>query len=863
MTEAEHTLRTALKQSPRDPSALGLLGVVLDAQKRFDEAEGAYQEALALQPRSPAVLNNLGNHYLAQGRTEKARAAYLNVVAIEPSHANANLQLAQLSVSAKQGAATLHYLDRLPQEQQISPAVAILRAQALHWSRQTTAAEALLEEVEQRAGSDPRVAFSVGMAFFEWQRYAEAEKAFTHSLDADPASFDILYNLGLSAQHAGHLDRALGVYQVALKQRPNDPDCLYNLASIYLERDHADQAITLLLDAHNAAPERSDILLAMSRATAEMGFYADAASALNQYLKLRPNDEVARRERGFCLVRSAKLDEGLKDLSWYTQKHPGNARGFYELSIAETVRERDKALQHLDRALTLDPELNAARYARAILYYQEGKTEESIADLKLSLKTEPDDYRALDALGQDYARLKRDEEAAEVLQRAWKLAPKDPKILVHYSRVLVRLNRKAEAEQVLADFRKLGPEEGRRRPYRGLLEYLKLPPEEQYAKYMTSLRRSIATRPEDPVLRVQLGKALLYAGKTDEGVESFRSARKLTSDPNILAACGKVLVSYEQFRPAREFLEPAVAASLADADAQLDLAIATFHTAGPEAGLRVLDETPPAQRQGDYFLLRAQLLDAMEKAEEAAQALNRGLEAAPTRSDLYLQAAMFLIKHAQYRQAVRLLDQANRFLPDSPDLQLLEAIAYELLQQHEDSLRTLTRIESRWPEWAMPYMIHGIMLTIRLRSEQARAVLENALALGANNGITYYYLALAIVNGSPGKVEEAQQAISQALQLDPDDVYIQALAGRIASMRKDYQMALHHLNIALHAWPEMIEAHQNLAAVYRALGEREKSARELEEIVRIKQNNRTAEQEPPLLKDSLLFAVAPPAKPAR
>ena len=862
VSEAEQALRAALKQAPRDPSALGLLGVVLDAQERYDEAETTYKQALALIPGSPALLNNLGNHYMAQGKSEQGRAAFLKVVAAEPHHPNANLQLAHLSVAAQQGPAALKYLDRLPQEDQASPPVAILRASALKLSGQDEAAENLLAQVEKNAGNDPRVSFSIGMAFVDWQRYADAENAFTRALDAAPTNFDILYNLALAAQHAGHFTRALEVYGVALRQRPNDPDCVFNLAAIYTQTGHADEAIVPLMEAHNAAPERADILFALAQASQEIGFYADAATALDQYLKLKPNDDIARRERGFCLIRSAKLDQGLEDLRWYTQKHPKDARGFYELAIAETVRESDKALEDLTRALALDPKFNAARYARGVLYYRLGKTQESIADLELVLKTEPDDVDSLDALGQDYMRLDQYTEAAEVLERAFKLAPKDPKILTHYSRVLFRLDRKEEAEKLMADFRALGPEEGRRRPYGGLFEFLNLPPEQQYARYMENLQRTITTRPDDPGLRVQLGKTLLRQGKTDEAIEAFRTVHKLTSDPGLLATCGKALIDFEQYAPAREFLEPSVAANPSAVDLRLDLAIAVFHSASAEDALRVLDETPPQQRHGDYFLLRAQILDAMQKPEEAAEALNRGFDAAPTRADLYFEAALFLIKHQQYQHAIRLLEQANKGVPDSPELQLLQAMAYEMVRQHDDCLRVLEQIESRWPEWAPPYMVHGITLAIRLRSEEAKPVLENAIALGANNGVTNYYLALAIVNSSPEKVEEAQSAISKALQMSPEDFYVQSLAGKIDYLRKEYPAALEHLNAALRLWPEMVEAHQTLAGVYRAMGEREKSAAELQEILRIKQANPTADQMPPFPASDLLFSVRPPARPS-
>src|SRR5437879_864402 len=65
ITQAEQTLRAALKQAPRDPAALGLLGVVLDAGKGYGLAGSGYQKALALGLRSPSLLKNLGNHYPA------------------------------------------------------------------------------------------------------------------------------------------------------------------------------------------------------------------------------------------------------------------------------------------------------------------------------------------------------------------------------------------------------------------------------------------------------------------------------------------------------------------------------------------------------------------------------------------------------------------------------------------------------------------------------------------------------------------------------------------------------------------------------------------------------------------------------
>jgi len=71
--EAARILDTILKDHPGEPGALVLMGVVLDAQQRYNDADTYYQRALNASPRSPQVLNNAGNHFLAAGNRKRAR----------------------------------------------------------------------------------------------------------------------------------------------------------------------------------------------------------------------------------------------------------------------------------------------------------------------------------------------------------------------------------------------------------------------------------------------------------------------------------------------------------------------------------------------------------------------------------------------------------------------------------------------------------------------------------------------------------------------------------------------------------------------------------------------------------------------
>lgn len=62
-------------------------------------------------------------------------------------------------------------------------------------------------------------------------------------------------------------------------------------------------------------------------------------------------------------------------------------------------------------------------------------------------------------------------------------------------------------------------------------------------------------------------------------------------------------------------------------------------------------------------------------------------------------------------------------------------------------------------------------------------------------------------------------------------------------------------------WPGTIEVHENMATVFRALGDCEKSADHLQGEVRIALQNPRVDPSPPTPSARLLFYVRPPAHP--
>jgi len=817
LDQAEQTLRAAVIAEPDRPNLLGLLAVVLDAKKEYGQAEPYHERAVRLVPSSAGLWNNFGNHYVALGNSTKARSAFLHVVAIEPGYANADLQLARIALSEKHPSEALHYLKNLKSSDQNDPAVQILRARCLHLAGHRDAAISILDQLEKDSAGNERLAFSLGVIWAEWENYARAESEFSRALEKDPANAEILHNLGLAALRAGHLDRAQRAFETVVQQNSNDAQSVFDLGRVYVAKADVETALPLLARAQRLDPNRADILLYLAERYEDAGFFSGAAASYEAYLKLKPHDATARRERGFAYCRFGRSKAALPDLDWYAKQQPKDALGLFELGLCQSLDDPEHGLQNINAALALKPDLTMARQVRGMVLSREGKWPEAIPDLKFVIAREPKNSRALLELGRSYLELGRTSEALELLRRTQALAPEDRAVLTQLHRALRASGQNEEAAAVLAKLKNIGPEQRDSKASAEVFEYLELDPAEQRERFRRNLTNAAAANPSDPELKAQLGALLLIDGKVDEALLAFREVLTLSPGTQVLKEGAAALVQYKQYALAQQFLSRVVNAS-PSVDDRLDLALATFHAGGPKASLAEIDKIPAEQLNGDVYLLKAQVLDAMGRLGDAAEALNAGFKMEPKRADLYLWASLFLLKHNRDQQAVTLLQQATKIVPNDPDLLLTRAVMLELVRDTDAARAQLQNIQSRWPEWGRSYLIQGIIQATHRKPQQALQSFRTAIALGEKTATAYYYVADLTRMVTPTDREATRQAISEALQLDPNDALSRALAGRIALEDEDPGKAVQQLKEAVRLRPNLAEAHYSLMTAYTKLG---------------------------------------------
>ena len=582
--QAEQLLQTALKTNPRDSAALGVLGVVLDRESKYLEAESFYKRALAIDSSEPSLLNNYGNHLLTAGHADVARQMFLRTVALDPGNRNANLQLAKMALDRKRGADALAYLGHLSRSDRADLDVVLIR----------------------------------GMALSSVQRYAEAEDCFRSVVVEKPDDFQAVYSLGLAASRAKHSAEAQTALQRALELQPGNADVLFDLAVVDLQQDKGIDAISLLARAEKAAPERADLQLLLAESTARLGYFEDSIRAWDKYLRRKPDDDIAIRERAFVATAIGKdTDAALQNLITFTKKHPNDAVGHYELGTAISATEPASAANELSESIRLNPKLTQAYVARGLLSFRQGNNEAALDDFLKAAKQQPDNARILDRLGETYIAANRVGAALPVLRKAAELSPQDASVLLHLGRALTKAGESAAAADVFARYKTLGVHPASSHDA-GLVEFLSLPPGEQQARYRAGVERMVAAQPGNAEAQVRYLELLLQDGKRQQAEQVCRTILELRPRGELVAEAGRALLADEDYAAAEQFLQKGIAEAGPLPSLQLELAQARFYTSGPQAGLAEMNRIADEARTGDFYAVRAEMLRTIGRTGEGS-----------------------------------------------------------------------------------------------------------------------------------------------------------------------------------------------------------------------------------------------------
>lgn len=320
------------------------------------------------------------------------------------------------------------------------------------------------------------------------------------------------------------------------------------------------------------------------------------------------------------------------------------------LAVAESAGRRrawDEARKELRRGLALHPKNARIYQAQAAVEVLAGRTPEAIGRLREGLKALPDAEvlsRGLAELLVESGTLAEAEALVEQL-REKKQTP-GPVLAYFDATLLIRKGRWAEAAKGLEAARP------RLETYPNLTRKADLLLGQVHERLdnddlrLAAYRRAVAAAPDDVLARLGLAGALLAVGRADEATEEYR--RLAPSVPEARLTAARLMVGANLRRPAagRQW--------------------GPIETLLDEAGK--LDPGSAA-----VAVLRAEVLVARDKPDEARTLLRKARDGEPSRPEYWLALAALAERAESPDAALAALDEAQRKLGDRVDIRLARA----------------------------------------------------------------------------------------------------------------------------------------------------------------------------------------------
>lgn len=267
----------------------------------------------------------------------------------------------------------------------------------------------------------PQVQVSLGVAYFNAGRFAEAVDPLTRAVAADPANAGLRRMLALSSINTRAWEEAARL----LKDDPElDSDdslrAAYALALVRCRRGaEAEKVLTSLLADQGASAE---LRVLLGQAYTQQEKYDLAIESLERALELDPGAAEAHRTLGVAFLRQGHLEKAEAALRAELAGRPSDLRARLLLTAVLDARGRtDEAVEMARGVLAADPESAEALYLLGRMLLAQGAATEAAERLEAAKRLTPDDPNVRSQLGQAYETLGRTERAREELEASRRL----------------------------------------------------------------------------------------------------------------------------------------------------------------------------------------------------------------------------------------------------------------------------------------------------------------------------------------------------------------------------------------------------------------------------------------------------------
>ena len=404
--------------NPQSARATLLKGAILENQGKWDQAKDLYQQAAKLEHNNPLGQFYLGRALLQGNDLENAEKSFQMAVVLKPNLLQARKYLAWVYErlgKPKEALKEYNLLVKLKQDN----AFIKERIEKLQYFSDPAYKNEIFNHkgIPDELSNQLNVHMRIAAIYFEEALYLKALDELQLVAVADDNKDPHVLMARIYENH-GRLDKAIKEFEILRKLEPGSMDILRYSARLYHLAEQPDSAIRLLSTAVKKEPENDQIYHSLALAYVSKKENEKAVEILKKALALNPKKDAYYFEVGALMEKIGDFKGAIENMRQAIEINPlhSNAHNFLGYIYALEGRDLDLALEHLTKALTIQPRNGYFLDSLGWIYFKKGELEKALVQIQKALiYTDPDPV-LYDHLGDILFSLKNYDEA----KGAWK-----------------------------------------------------------------------------------------------------------------------------------------------------------------------------------------------------------------------------------------------------------------------------------------------------------------------------------------------------------------------------------------------------------------------------------------------------------
>lgn len=196
-------------------------------------------------------------------------------------------------------------------------------------------------------------------------------------------------------------------------------------------------------------PSDTDAMVKLGNTHFALHEFEQAIEYYDRALKLDDKVDAAYFGRGMALGRSGFIQDGIKDLSVYIERHPGSSLAYTKRGVRHLwLGEEDEAMADFLKAIELDPTNAEANDDLGVIYAKRQQYPEAITHFANCVQLDPTYQKGHHNLAMAYFLVGQDTLALDSVDVALSLKPQDRSSMLLKAQILIALGRSEEAKAV-------------------------------------------------------------------------------------------------------------------------------------------------------------------------------------------------------------------------------------------------------------------------------------------------------------------------------------------------------------------------------------------------------------------------------